>query len=247
MTCNVDYPLLVGRRFFPRPRDSSLNKKYALIDSIVQPKHTKLFLEGLNDQASLQLLSYHAFMGNIAKKGYEEVDLLETIKRRYKAPYEMGQALGRGLAIFKEMEEVTSRLEEKIDGLKDKLDKMDSDYLEFCKERHDEEKESFFETMMKRTEAMYKDQIKKIAKDTEEIKAEIEEREEDLEMLRVVVKYLEAEVKAKGLFVKHGISDSSKAMRVLMVSANGAAETLTLAPDFVKGGRAMKSLFDLLD
>nr|DAD30763.1 TPA_asm: hypothetical protein HUJ06_009614 [Nelumbo nucifera] len=32
-----------------------------------------------------------------------------------------------------------------------------------------------------------------------------------------------------------------------MVSANGAVETLTLAPDFIKGGRAMSSVFDLLD
>ncbi|KAI3799535.1 hypothetical protein L1987_34834 [Smallanthus sonchifolius] len=50
--------------------------------------------------------------------------------------------------------------------------------------------------------------------------------------------------------VKHGISDFSKTIcvfMVLMVSANGAAETLTLAPDFIKGGRAMKSVFDLLD
>jgi len=50
--------------------------------------------------------------------------------------------------------------------------------------------------------------------------------------------------------VKHGISDFSKTIQVfmvLMVSANGAAETLTLAPDFIKGGRAMKSVFDLLD
>ncbi|RZC77282.1 hypothetical protein C5167_001436 [Papaver somniferum] len=50
--------------------------------------------------------------------------------------------------------------------------------------------------------------------------------------------------------VKHGISDFSKTIRVfmiLMVSANGAAETLTLAPDFIKGGQAMQSVFDLLD
>ncbi|XP_055812126.1 ABC transporter B family member 1 [Solanum dulcamara] len=50
--------------------------------------------------------------------------------------------------------------------------------------------------------------------------------------------------------VKHGISDFSKTIRVfmvLMVSANGAAETLTLAPDFIKGGRAMRSVFELLD
>ncbi|KAF8403115.1 hypothetical protein HHK36_011209 [Tetracentron sinense] len=50
--------------------------------------------------------------------------------------------------------------------------------------------------------------------------------------------------------VKHGISDFSKTIRVfmvLMVSANGAAETLTLAPDFIKGGQAMHSVFHLLD
>lgn len=50
--------------------------------------------------------------------------------------------------------------------------------------------------------------------------------------------------------VKHGISDFSSTIRVfmvLMVSANGAAETLTLAPDFIKGGRAMRSVFELLD
>ncbi|KAE8657606.1 hypothetical protein F3Y22_tig00116989pilonHSYRG00700 [Hibiscus syriacus] len=50
--------------------------------------------------------------------------------------------------------------------------------------------------------------------------------------------------------VKHGISDFSKTIRVfmvLMVSANSAAETSTLAPDFIKGGQTMKSGFDLLE
>ncbi|KAJ4785049.1 ABC transporter B family member 1 [Rhynchospora pubera] len=50
--------------------------------------------------------------------------------------------------------------------------------------------------------------------------------------------------------VKHGVSDFSKTIRVfmvLMVSANGAAETLTLAPDFIKGGRAMHSVFETID
>ncbi|KAF5205821.1 Abc transporter b family member [Thalictrum thalictroides] len=50
--------------------------------------------------------------------------------------------------------------------------------------------------------------------------------------------------------VKHGLSDFSKAIRVfmvLMVSANGAAETLTLAPDLIKGGQALHSVFELLD
>lgn len=50
--------------------------------------------------------------------------------------------------------------------------------------------------------------------------------------------------------VKHGVSDFSKTIRVfmvLMVSANGAAETLALAPDFIKGGRAIRSVFQLVD
>ncbi|WOL00017.1 ABC transporter B family member 1 [Canna indica] len=50
--------------------------------------------------------------------------------------------------------------------------------------------------------------------------------------------------------VKHGISDFSKTIRVfmvLMVSANGAAEAITLAPDFIKGGRAMRSVFEVID
>lgn len=50
--------------------------------------------------------------------------------------------------------------------------------------------------------------------------------------------------------VKHGVSDFSRTIRVfmvLMVSANGAAETLTLAPDFIKGGRAMRSVFETID
>lgn len=50
--------------------------------------------------------------------------------------------------------------------------------------------------------------------------------------------------------VKHGISDFSNTIRVfmvLMVSANGAAETLTIAPDFIKGGQAMHSVFETID
>ncbi|CAA7390833.1 unnamed protein product [Spirodela intermedia] len=50
--------------------------------------------------------------------------------------------------------------------------------------------------------------------------------------------------------VKHGVSDFSKTIRVfmvLMVSANGAAETLALAPDFIKGSRAIRSVFQLVD
>ncbi|XP_042381563.1 ABC transporter B family member 1-like isoform X2 [Zingiber officinale] len=50
--------------------------------------------------------------------------------------------------------------------------------------------------------------------------------------------------------VKHGISDFSKTIRVfmiLMVSANGVAEALSLAPDFIKGSCALRSVFELID
>lgn len=50
--------------------------------------------------------------------------------------------------------------------------------------------------------------------------------------------------------VKHNLSDFGKVIRVfmvLMVSANGAAETLALTPDIVKGGRAIRSVFEVLD
>ncbi|KAF6134426.1 hypothetical protein GIB67_030629 [Kingdonia uniflora] len=51
-------------------------------------------------------------------------------------------------------------------------------------------------------------------------------------------------------FWKGQIADFSKTIRVfmvLMVSANGAAETLTIVPDFIKGSRAIRSVFELLD
>ncbi|XP_078427601.1 ATP binding cassette subfamily B1 [Wolffia australiana] len=50
--------------------------------------------------------------------------------------------------------------------------------------------------------------------------------------------------------VQRGLSDFSESIRVfmvLMVSANGAAETVALAPDLVKGGAAARSVFRLLD
>ncbi|KAH9325334.1 hypothetical protein KI387_005512, partial [Taxus chinensis] len=50
--------------------------------------------------------------------------------------------------------------------------------------------------------------------------------------------------------VKHQISDFGKVIRVfmvLMVSANGAADTLALTPDIVKGGRVIRSVFEVVD
>ncbi|KAJ9558775.1 hypothetical protein OSB04_013389 [Centaurea solstitialis] len=62
-----------GSKIIITTKDSSLNKKYTLINSVVQPKHTKIFLQGLDARASLQLLSHHAFKGNRPEKDYEEV------------------------------------------------------------------------------------------------------------------------------------------------------------------------------
>ncbi|KAJ9560429.1 hypothetical protein OSB04_005589 [Centaurea solstitialis] len=62
-----------GSKIIITTKDSSLNEKYTLINSVVQPKHTKIFLQGLDVIASLRLLSYYAFKGNRPRKGYEEV------------------------------------------------------------------------------------------------------------------------------------------------------------------------------
>ncbi|KAJ9558744.1 hypothetical protein OSB04_013358 [Centaurea solstitialis] len=62
-----------GSKIIITTKDSSLNEKYTLINPVVQPKHTKIFLQGLNARASLQLLSHHAFKSNRPKKDYDEV------------------------------------------------------------------------------------------------------------------------------------------------------------------------------
>ncbi|KAJ9535350.1 hypothetical protein OSB04_un001536 [Centaurea solstitialis] len=62
-----------GSKVIITAKDVSLTEKYVPVDSIVQPKLTKLFLKGLDKEASLQLLSHHAFKGNGPKEGYGEV------------------------------------------------------------------------------------------------------------------------------------------------------------------------------
>ncbi|KAL8262585.1 hypothetical protein R6Q59_023934 [Mikania micrantha] len=73
------YALLGNKGFYPgskiiiTTKDASLTERYALSKLAVNPKHTKLLLEGLHKQASLQLLSHHAFMSNGPNDGYEKV------------------------------------------------------------------------------------------------------------------------------------------------------------------------------
>ncbi|XP_076928191.1 disease resistance protein RPV1-like [Bidens hawaiensis] len=63
----------LGSKIIITTKDASLTEKYAPVNPLVKPKHTKLLLEGLRKQAALQLLSHHAFMSNGPKEGYEVV------------------------------------------------------------------------------------------------------------------------------------------------------------------------------
>ncbi|KAK9058327.1 hypothetical protein SSX86_023168 [Deinandra increscens subsp. villosa] len=62
-----------GSKIIITTKEVSLPERYAPINPIVKPKHSKLLLKGLNIEASLQLLSHHAFMSHRLKEGYEEV------------------------------------------------------------------------------------------------------------------------------------------------------------------------------
>ncbi|KAK9058326.1 hypothetical protein SSX86_023167 [Deinandra increscens subsp. villosa] len=62
-----------GSKIIITTKDASLIERYAPINPKVKPKHTKLLLKGLNIEASLQLLSHHAFLSHRPEEGYEEV------------------------------------------------------------------------------------------------------------------------------------------------------------------------------
>ncbi|KAJ9558738.1 hypothetical protein OSB04_013352 [Centaurea solstitialis] len=62
-----------GSRIIITTKDASLTEKCRLFDIEVPPKHTKHLLQGLNQQESLQLLSWHAFKGNDPEESYEKL------------------------------------------------------------------------------------------------------------------------------------------------------------------------------
>nr|XP_043611772.1 disease resistance protein RPV1-like [Erigeron canadensis] len=62
-----------GSKIIVTTKDASLTERCALFKSRVKPKHTKLILEGLSEDASLDLLCCNAFACNNPKEGYEEV------------------------------------------------------------------------------------------------------------------------------------------------------------------------------
>ncbi|KAJ9558684.1 hypothetical protein OSB04_013298 [Centaurea solstitialis] len=62
-----------GSKIIITTKNMSLAEKYAPIDSLVQPKHTRYHLLGLDAEESLKLLSYHAFRVIYPKEGYEDV------------------------------------------------------------------------------------------------------------------------------------------------------------------------------
>ncbi|KAL8208230.1 hypothetical protein R6Q57_007642 [Mikania cordata] len=58
-----------GSKIIITSKNGSLTEKCRLFDSKVPPKHMKHMLQGLNDEESLQLLSWHAFGRNIPNEG----------------------------------------------------------------------------------------------------------------------------------------------------------------------------------
>ncbi|XP_071718535.1 disease resistance protein RUN1-like [Rutidosis leptorrhynchoides] len=63
-----------GSKIIITTKDASLTDTYAsIINPKVQPEHKKYLLKGLHTQASMELLSHHAFMSTSPKEGYEEV------------------------------------------------------------------------------------------------------------------------------------------------------------------------------
>ncbi|KAK9058322.1 hypothetical protein SSX86_023163 [Deinandra increscens subsp. villosa] len=65
--------LYPGSKIIITTKDASLLGRYAQINFSVKPKHRNLLLKGLNEKASLQLFSHHAFMSNGSSEGYEEM------------------------------------------------------------------------------------------------------------------------------------------------------------------------------
>ena len=64
-----------GSKIIITTKDASLTERCALFKSKVKPKHRKLLLEGLSEDASLELLCSNAFSCNTPKEGYEEVSI----------------------------------------------------------------------------------------------------------------------------------------------------------------------------
>nr|XP_043611788.1 disease resistance protein RPV1-like [Erigeron canadensis] len=61
-----------GSKIIITTRDAWLTESCILFKTI-EPRHTKHFLHGLNETASLRLLCFHAFKSEEVKEGYEEV------------------------------------------------------------------------------------------------------------------------------------------------------------------------------
>ncbi|KAI7753374.1 hypothetical protein M8C21_020026, partial [Ambrosia artemisiifolia] len=62
-----------GSKIIITTKDASLIERSALFDPQVQPKHTKILLNGLCEAESLELLCIHAFKSQKPKEGYKEV------------------------------------------------------------------------------------------------------------------------------------------------------------------------------
>ncbi|KAI3697197.1 hypothetical protein L6452_30036 [Arctium lappa] len=105
-----------GTKVIITTKDASLTERCELFNPIVQPKHTKHLLEGLDEFGSLNLLSFHAFKCKGPEEGYEE--LSETLVKYCEGHPLALEVLGRSLRNrdVVEWEDRIERLKEEPDS-----------------------------------------------------------------------------------------------------------------------------------
>ncbi|KAJ9558730.1 hypothetical protein OSB04_013344 [Centaurea solstitialis] len=94
-----------GSKVIITTRDGSLTERCRLFNPIVQPKHKKYLLQGLDVYSSLKLFSDSAFKCNSPKEGYEEVSdtLAKYCEGHPLALKVLGASLcGRDVAVWKD-------------------------------------------------------------------------------------------------------------------------------------------------
>ncbi|KAJ9558662.1 hypothetical protein OSB04_013276 [Centaurea solstitialis] len=118
-----------GSKIIITTKDVSLTEKCELFNQIVQPKHTKHLLQGLNDYDSLTLLSLCAFKCNNPTEGYREVSkkLVKYCKGHPLALEVIGKSLRTGDVA--EWEDYLQRLKEEPDSRIRKVLQMSFDSL----------------------------------------------------------------------------------------------------------------------
>ncbi|GJY71258.1 disease resistance protein RML1B-like protein [Tanacetum coccineum] len=118
-----------GSKIIITTKEASLTERCALFHQQVQPKHTKLILQNLNETSSLQLLRFHAFKGTSPTSDYKQVskNLAKVCGGHPLSLKVMGRALfDQDVA---DWEEYTEELKKYTDSRVEKILRMSFDSL----------------------------------------------------------------------------------------------------------------------